>query len=93
MSPSNCLFEKILMLIFWTKIYAHVPNLLVLFSGDYVFEINDPSGESELLFTENETNMRRMSEPEGVLPHDEGYKDAFHNYVISGDKGNSVVNK
>lgn len=37
----------------------------------------------DLLFTENETNMRRLFDTDSASPY---VKDAFHNYVIANDK-------
>ncbi|XP_046356033.2 uncharacterized protein YMR196W-like [Haliotis rufescens] len=53
--------------------------------GTFFFEIDKgPSGESpEIIFTENETNNQRIYN----TPNTRRYvKDAFHNYVIRGDK-------
>jgi hypothetical protein len=44
-------------------------------------------GGPELLFTNNETNMKRLFQQESKTPY---VKDAFHRYVISGEK--SAVN-
>jgi len=54
--------------------------------GDYRLEI-DPALRPELLFTENETNVRRLY---GSTDGPAYAKDAFHDYVIDGDQ--SAVN-
>jgi len=41
-------------------------------------------GAAELLFTENETNARRLFNSENAAPY---VKDAFHEFVIGGQKG------
>src|SRR3974390_3694897 len=41
-------------------------------------------GNPELLFTENETNTQRLWGQPNASPY---VKDAFHNYVIAGDRG------
>jgi hypothetical protein len=50
-------------------------------SGDYWLSCE---GSHELLFTENETNMQRLWGQPNPSPF---VKDAFHNYVIGGDRG------
>ncbi len=40
-------------------------------------------GNSEVLFTENETNLERLYEVKNTSPY---VKDAFHNYLIEGRK-------
>jgi hypothetical protein len=49
--------------------------------GDYFLYCE---GASELLFTENETNFQRLYGTHNLTPHT---KDAFHAYVIGGDRG------
>ncbi|MHB8418796.1 MAG: MGH1-like glycoside hydrolase domain-containing protein [Myxococcales bacterium] len=51
--------------------------------GPFVFAWEGRAGAppAEPLFTENETNYRRLFGVEGPLPH---VKDAFHDYVIGG---------
>src|SRR5262249_33060581 len=41
-------------------------------------------GKPRLLFTENETNLRRLFGSENLTPH---VKDAFHDYLIAGKAG------
>src|SRR5262249_43427550 len=48
--------------------------------GDITFNCE---GCDELLFTENESNARRLWGQENPIPY---VKDAFHEYVISGNK-------
>jgi hypothetical protein len=48
--------------------------------GDYTLQCE---GAPELLFTENETNTKRLRGQEGPSPY---VKDAFHQYVISGTR-------
>jgi hypothetical protein len=48
--------------------------------GDYVLHFD---GEPELLFCDNDTNVRRLY-GEAVAGH---FKDAFHDYVVGGDRG------
>ena len=52
--------------------------------GDYALYFDDPA---ELLFTENETNVQRLFGVPNPGPH---VKDAFHAYVVGGDR--SAVN-
>ena len=49
--------------------------------GDYMLSCE---GARELLFTENETNAERLWGRPNATPH---VKDAFHRYVIAGDRG------
>ena len=49
--------------------------------GDYMLSCE---GARELLFTENETNAERLWGQPNATPH---VKDAFHRYVIAGDRG------
>ena len=49
--------------------------------GDYTLSCE---GARELLFTENETNAERLWGQPNATPH---VKDAFHRYVIAGDRG------
>ena len=57
------------------KIHAFHPKL-----GDYTLQCE---GATELLFTENESNASRLWGQPNPSPY---VKDAFHEYVISGDK-------
>jgi hypothetical protein len=57
------------------KIFASHPQL-----GGYTLQCD---GAPELLFTENESNSRRLWHSENAAPY---VKDAFHEYVISGNK-------
>lgn len=51
---------------------------------EFEFAISSSWDESELLFTENETNFRRLYE----MPDDSPYsKDSFHRYIVNGEKG------
>jgi hypothetical protein len=56
--------------------------------GDYQLSFDMPgAGETELLFTENDTNVRRVfgwSDAQGY------FKDAFHEYVVQGNR--SAIN-
>ncbi len=56
------------------KIHASHPNL-----GDYTLQCE---GTTELLFTENESNAKRLWDQPNPSPY---VKDAFHRYVISGE--------
>ena len=57
------------------KIHASHPQL-----GEYTLQCE---GAAELLFTENETNASRLWGQPNPTPY---VKDAFHEYVISGEK-------
>jgi hypothetical protein len=57
------------------RIHASHPTL-----GEYTLQCN---GAKELLFTENETNVNRLWGQPNPTPY---VKDAFHRYVISGEK-------
>jgi hypothetical protein len=48
--------------------------------GDYTFSCD---GTPEWLFTENETNTQRLWNHQNATPY---VKDAFHRYVVSGDR-------
>ena len=48
---------------------------------DYTFQCE---GNPELLFTENETNVARLWGQPNAMPY---VKDAFHEYVVNGNKG------
>jgi Glycosyl hydrolase family 63 C-terminal domain len=61
------------------SVFATYPEL-----GDYRFYSD---GQRELLFCENETNVRRLYGQTGVHGY---FKDAFHEYVVAGNK--SAVN-
>ena len=51
----------------------------------FLFDINADENDQmpEVLFTDNETNMKRLYNVENVSPY---VKDAFHEYVINGKK-------
>jgi hypothetical protein len=63
----------------YASVVAHHPEL-----GDRFFLCE---GQPELLFTENETNLERLFHKPNPSPH---VKDAFHNYLIAGNR--SAVN-
>ena len=63
--------------------YASKLNLhWFFFSGSFYWEVDKDQHdkEPELLFTENDTNYKRLFNIEGS----QYAKDAFHNYVIKG---------
>jgi hypothetical protein len=62
-----------------TAIVAHHDSL-----GDFRLEVDSASdgGNAELVFTENETNARRVFGPDDGKRY---VKDAFHDYLIEGD--------
>jgi hypothetical protein len=62
-----------------------VKNATLLASHDHLGDRTlQCDGNPELLFTENESNASRLRGQSNPSPY---VKDAFHNYVISGDQG------
>jgi hypothetical protein len=68
-------------------------HALADFAGNRAIELQQPDygkrwllirGQPELLFTENETNAKRLYGTPNRVPF---VKDAIHNFVVNGDKG------
>ncbi|XP_045111685.1 uncharacterized protein YMR196W-like [Portunus trituberculatus] len=55
--------------------------------GNYLWAVDESGGKAPLLFTENETNTQKLFGVDNYTPY---VKDAFHRYLIDGEK--SAVN-
>lgn len=56
---------------------------LIIFSGEFFWEadISSDGTEPEMIFTKNETNMKKLFNVDTYAPY---FKDAFHEYIIQG---------